>query len=256
VLSVLRRFAGASEISDIYGQDCAAMHPQRRMAIHVRCGDVTNEKYETGTRLMENVHGQYGPFPTSYSTLAMHEFLRKYPQGRVNIFCVDLSNPTCELFEHAVGELLLGVVGNVSISVNGTLQDDLESMACSNEIVMLRGTFMYVLMLPARISHVHTFGDLASGTYLYFYSRDCPTHNVVNHNCSSYTIHDRAEAELYETIGSRNWNNSEYQRHIINKLYKMEEILLVTMQCDARHLVQFLGFELEFIAFSVLQIPA
>ena len=179
--------------------------------LHIRSGDIVKGRYDTqkGVYVPTHVHPGYTPYPTSYylSVLKSIASKSKDKEGhppKVYVLCETLNNPTCDYFLKTA-DLLSDV--QLILRVGQSLIDDLHILLCASEVAVSVGTFHNILLVSQKLNVKHDYSKSVN-------------------NCSSssssnfHWIASRKERNRFAKVTDY-WNNTGFQRHIIDGHYKM-----------------------------------
>mmetsp|Transcript_18707 Transcript_18707/g.28416 ORF Transcript_18707/g.28416 Transcript_18707/m.28416 type:complete len:480 (+) Transcript_18707:49-1488(+) len=209
-ISMLSNYFGIDELN-AFGRSCPVGKPYS--VLHVTGGE--NGDYNTTSGRYEPSGGEHlAPKPTAYYTVALRDIIDKsYANGEgapeIYVICQSMASLACEFFQKTAH--LFQHEAKITFSAGNPLIDDLHIMLCAREVALSTDimNILDALLLSKKLRKVYDFSWQPLSPV------DCdlkPQHVV------KYWI-DNAEDNLEERI--KPWNNTSFQRHEMNKHYKM-----------------------------------
>lgn len=218
-VNMVRRYFGINN-THVLGQQC----PKTTFnTIHIRAGDITSGTYNksNGHFIPAEVHADYGPFPSSYfmnTALSM----REAGKTAILVICEDFSNPSCDTFRNM--EI---IDKNIKVLSGRTLVEDLRDLLCATEVASSFGTFRVLFELSTHMRVRHEFSENPLQNDLSTCKGDCmPT--------KFYWIDEPDLRKIYlQKLRRRNWKNTEYQRHLVDRHYPIGSAVIRTPRLAA-----------------------
>ena len=201
-LQLMRQYYGINH-THVLGKRCFS---NEHVALHVRSGDVVRGGWnEAKVYRPGNVHNLYGLFPTAYYISVIRNARERRGSGvHFFVFCETMGNPTCEFFKK-----LSLLDDRVSFRVGEPLIDDLFLMLCASETAASRGSFQNVFDLSTKRRLAHSFSDSPDPA------------SVASTGGLSTVMHYIASKEEATKFTKETfpWNNTGYQRYLIDKAF-------------------------------------
>ena len=208
--SVISRYFSTNE-THVLGSACP--NEVRFAAVHVRGGDTMSWEWRNKRFVSLNAEPGYGPHPTSYYVTAISHMLQQ-GSDKVIICCEDLANPTC-----AILQFLSDMDDRITVRVSQDLLDDLYFLSCANDVAISTGTFYHAFLIRAGTRTVRSYRTEASNS-----KRDdrCSVRDPRVRVVDYFIKDDFKRQEYYEAVQAANWNNTLYQRFLVNERHEIK----------------------------------
>jgi len=186
-----------------YGKMCETKH---KLTIHIRSGDTVRGGYsKRGDFQPGSVHWKYAPVPTSFYGEVLKKQLEKSSCTSITRMLVvsqDVKNPTTEFF------LKLQNIGHdITFRIGKKIAGDLHALTCSSEVAIAYGSFWNAFALR-------------DSTRLHIFTDSCIQRNKFFPSSSIFYTFFEGEGKEY-IKGTKIWKNTAYQRHLVDKYYKI-----------------------------------